>query len=142
MSDMADTMTRAIDDARALLGTLLSGGWQELHVVSGNTEIFIAREGGRPNPMRQALAAAAPPASTAAPQVEEVVTAPHVATVVDVLPVGTTVAAGERIATIRVLDGEEIVASPAAGRVAAIHAAAGALVEYKAPIVSLSGAAQ
>jgi biotin carboxyl carrier protein len=122
------------------MDTLLASGWKDIHVVSAGTEIFIAREGGRSNPMRQAAAA---PATAVAPTPleAEVVTAPHVASVVSVLAVGTIVSAGDRVATIRVLDEEEIISAPSAGSVAAIHVDAGALIEFKAPIVSLTGVA-
>lgn len=140
MSQSDIPLARAVDDARALLDALLSSGWKDLHVLSGGTEIFIAREGGRPNPMREASVFVPVPA--AEPPQEQLVTAPHVGTVVDVRALGTMIAAGDPVATIRVLEQEETITAQAAGAVIAIHAAIGALVEYKTPVLSLSGAAQ
>jgi acetyl-CoA carboxylase biotin carboxyl carrier protein len=137
MSAPINSLQSAIDDARALLDTLLSSDWQDIHVVSGETEIFIAREGGRPNPMRRASTVAAPALVAEATGQDDVVTAPHVATIVEVLAIGTQVESGARVATIRVLDTEETVSAPHAGIVTAIHAETGVLVEFKAPILSL-----
>ncbi len=133
---MSDPMMRAVEDARALLASLRASGWQDVHVASGGIEIFIARDGGRANPMRKAAARPAGMAETAVPM-DEIVTAPHVATVVNVVPIGTAVQAGDRIASIRVLDEEEAVAAPRAGSITAIHAEAGTLVEFKGAILSL-----
>lgn len=141
MSASINPIQSAIDDARALLETLLSGGWQDIHVASGETEIFIARDGGRPNPMRcgatSATLATNPQPLDRSPDQDHVVTAPHVATVVEVLAVGTHVESGARVATIRVLESEEPVAAPSTGVVTAVHAGIGALVEFKMPILSL-----
>ena len=133
---------RAITDARALLDTLLSSAWQELHVVSGGTEIFIARPGGGINPMH-VLAAAAPPAPSAAPfdVTETCVTAQHVATLVDILPVGTDLRVGEPVATIRILDVEETIPAPVAGRISSLSADVGALIEYGTPLLIIAQAA-
>jgi acetyl-CoA carboxylase biotin carboxyl carrier protein len=144
MSALMNTLQSAIDDARALLDTLLASDWQEIHVASGTTEIFIARDGGRPNPMRQA--AVSPVAASGgleAPEEQaQAVTAPHVATIVSLVAIGTQVDSGARIATIRVLDTEEVVAAPWAGTVTAIHADVGALVEFKTPILSLGASSR
>ncbi|ASY44098.1 hypothetical protein CJD35_06260 [Sphingobium xenophagum] len=137
-----NNMDRAITDARALLDTLVSSDWQELHVVSGETEIFIARAGGGFNPMRLG-AAVADAELTAAPAAgpETSVTAQHVATLVQVLPVGTDLKEGDILATIRVLDTEEAIPAPVAGRIASLSADVGSLVEYGMPILSIAQAA-
>lgn len=128
----------AIDNARALLATLLESGWSELHVVSGETKIFIARDGGRANPMREAPAASAEPAVAGA---MTTVTAPHVATLVSAAAPGSSIEKGAVIATIAVLDEEEPVLAPVSGRVLAVHADPGALVEFKTPLVDLEESA-
>ena len=139
MMDANNPIERAITDARALLDTLLTSGWQDMHVVSGDTEIFVAQAGGRPNPMRVA------PVSELAMQPvsaqETAVAAPHVATLVDMLAVGTAVKAGQTVATIRVLDDEEVLTAPIDGRIATAHVQAGSLVEFGAPILSIAQAA-
>lgn len=133
---------RAITDARALLDTLVSSAWQELHVVSGETEIFIARAGGGINPMR-VLAAPVEPDLPVTPLdgAETCVMAQHVATLVDILPVGTDLQVGERVATIRVLDVEETIPAPVSGRIVSLSVDVGALIEYGTPILSIAKAA-
>lgn len=130
-----DAVTRAINDARALLSTLISSEWQELHVVSGDTEIFVARHGAGANPMRAAQASDAVEAPAAGPELQ--MKAPHVATVIAALPVGTSVSAGQKVATLRVLDEEEDVLSPVSGTIVRIDAEGGALVEYDDPLLSI-----
>jgi len=145
MTAPKDSAAQAIDDARALLETFLSSGWDEMHVVSGGTEIFLAQPRGGSNPMRMAppVAAATPlPAvatPVAGPQFE--VKAPHVATLVSVLAVGTQVAAGQGIATVRVLDEESELTASAAGTIVAVAAAPGDLLDYAAPVASIVEAA-
>ncbi|MGK2910986.1 MAG: hypothetical protein ACSLE1_14470 [Sphingobium sp.] len=140
MSDNA--MDRAIADARALLDTLMSSGWQELHVVSGETEIFIARADGGFNPMRVGTAAAEPelPVVPANAPVTSV-TAQHVATLVHALPIGTDLQAGDPVATIRVLEVEEVIPAPVAGRITSHSAEVGALIEYGMRILGIAQAA-
>lgn len=140
MTTDADPVAQAINDARALLDTLLASGWGEVHVVSGDTEIFIARQRGAPNPMR-----AAPPeagsGATVPPAPERLVSAPHVATLVDALPLGTVVAVGDAIATLRVLEDREIVEAPVAGTIVRIDATIGSLLDYGAPLLAIGEAA-
>ena len=136
-----DPLATAIDDARALLDTLLASDWNDVHVVAGGTEIFIARRSGRANPLLaggETAAAAAPEQRATA---REEVRAPHVATLVEVVPVGTPVAAGDRVAVLRVLDDEQPLTAAVAGTVGATPAAPGALLDYGAPVVVLEIAA-
>lgn len=136
-----DPAIAAIDDARALLDTLLTHGWQQLYLVSGDTEIFLARDGGGSNPMR--MVAAAPvvtaPAAQAGP--ETAVPVPHVATLEQVLAVGTHVIVGQTVATVRVLDEQEDIIAPVSGTIVRVDAAPGALLEYGATLLSIAGAA-
>ncbi len=143
MTDKTDTTRAAIQDARALLETMLAADWQEVHVVSGGTEIFLARPQGRANPMRVAPVAA-PVAAVAAPVAQGkdvLVKAPHVATLVSCAAAGQSVAAGETIAVLRVLDEEIALSAARAGTVVGADAAAGALVEFDTPILTLREAA-
>lgn len=130
-----DAVTRAINDARALLSTLISSEWQELHVVSGDTEIFVARAGGGANPMRAPQLSEVIEEPAAEPELQ--VKAPHVATIVASLQVGTLVSTGQKVATLRVLDEEKDVLSPISGTIVRIDAELGALVEYDDPLLSL-----
>lgn len=141
MTKMTDPTDAAIHDARALLQTLMASDWREVHVRSGEAEIFIAREGGGANPMRASapiasVEPASPLAATSGSNV--VVTAPHVATLTDALSVGTVVSAGQTVATLRVLDQTEAVEAPVAGAITSVSAAAGDLLDFKAPILSIT----
>lgn len=146
MTAASDATDTAITDARALLQTLLASDWLETHVRSGSTEIFIARDGGGPNPMREAAAAptaalsAMPPVSSAR-GADTTVVAPHVATLVDTVAVGTFVAAGETVANLRVLDETIAVVAPVAGTVSGIGSGLGDLLDFKAVILSIAQSA-
>ena len=138
MSADTEPALQAITDARALLDALLAGGWQELHIISGTTEIFLARNGGGANPMRSTPPAPPQPVNASAPETE--VTAPHVASIVDLLPVGTAVSAGEKIATLRLLDENEPLTSPIAGTIIRHGAGPGQLVDYGAILLAIRAA--
>lgn len=135
MTIREDAVTQAVNDARALLASLLSSEWQEVHVVSGDTEIFIARHGAGANPMRVSPPQEPIEAIATGPELQ--MKAPHVATVVDTLPVGTSVSAGQKVATLRVLHEEEDVLSPTSGTIVRIDAAQGVLVQYDDPLLAL-----
>ncbi|EIZ77813.1 acetyl-CoA carboxylase, biotin carboxyl carrier protein [Novosphingobium sp. Rr 2-17] len=142
MTGSQDTATQAINDARALLDTLVANGWHEMHVVSGDTEIFLAAQGGGRNPMRDvmvsATAATPAPENVAVPSREVEVKAPHVATLVSLVAVDTMVMAGQRVATIRVLDDEMELPAEVSGTVARVNAAAGDLLDYATPIAVIA----
>lgn len=129
----------AIDNARALMDGLLKSDWKELHVASDGLEVFIARDGAGPNPMLGEVVTAAP-ATSAPPAVAAAVkeiTAPHVATLVSLVAEGTEVQAGDSVAVLSVLDEEEDLPAPAAGRVAGLLAQAGDLVEFGTPLLRI-----
>lgn len=140
MTAPKDSVAQAIIDARALLDALVTNGWKEMHVVSGDSEIFLARQGGRANPMRH-IPVPAPPApapSTEGGQGRETkVQAPHVATLVSVLAVGTSVAAGQSVATLRVLEAETEVAATVGGTIVRVDAVPGDLLDYAALLLSI-----
>lgn len=140
-AEKKDPVIAAVDDARALLDTLLTSGWQQLHVASGDTEIFLVRDGGAANPMR--AAAPAPIVATPAIQVgpETIVPVPHVATLERALAVGTQVTAGQAVATVRVLDEQEDIAAPISGTIVRVDAQPGSLLEYGATLLSIAAAA-
>jgi biotin carboxyl carrier protein len=141
MTQCDKEVERALTDARALLEALLISGWQDVHVVSGGTEIFIARPGGRDNPLRRQVVAVGSTTEPVAGETEILVAAQHVATLVDVLAVGAAVRAGEKVATIRVLDVEEDLLAPVAGRIAEAPVQPGALVEFGMTILRIAEAA-
>ena len=139
-SGTPDPVTQAITDARALIESLLASGFQDMHVVSGETEIFLARPAGRANPMR-ARPAPAESAVAAVLGAETTVKAPHIATLCATAPLGSMVRAGDTIATLSLLDEEIAVPSPLAGEITGLPLAPGSLVEFDQPIVLLRGAA-
>jgi biotin carboxyl carrier protein len=123
-----------VNDARVLLAQLRRSQWGELHVRTPQGEIFIARHGGGPNPMRRVATDAA---ESTAPEAGHVVRAPHVGTVLAALPVRTAVAIDMIVCRLAVL-GEVIeVSSPHAGVVGEVFVMEGALVEYESPLVTV-----
>lgn len=140
MTAPKDSVSQAINDARALLDALVTNGWKEMHVVSGDSEIFLARQGGRANPMRHVAVPAQPvtaPATQGGQGRETEVQIPHVATLVRVLAVGTSVAAGQSVATLRVLEVESEVAATVGGTIVRVDAAPGDLLDYAALLLSI-----
>lgn len=128
---------KAINDARALLATLVAGDTRDIYVRSGSTEIFIARQDGRPNPMR-----AQKPNPTRHLDEQTLVAdilAPHVSNLIDMLVVGSVVASGDWVATVSVLDDEHQVFASTAGAVAESFSVKGAFLEYGSRILSISG---
>lgn len=134
-----DSNKAAINDARALLDALLANDWCDVHVSTGGTEIFIARERGRVNPMPATAASCARDSGEG--ETISAVSAPHVATLVSVVPVGSVVAQGEIVARIAVLDEEEGLPAPVSGRVAMVHVEVGVLLEFKMPILDIGASA-
>lgn len=130
MSGDRDDTALAIDDARALMDALLASDWQELHVRSEGLEIFLAREGGGPNPMLAGAAQGAAPGAVQPTADRHRLTAPHVATVTWVAEVGTVLAAGQPAIRLAVLGDETDMPTKQAGRVSLIHAEIGQLVEF------------
>lgn len=127
---------KAINDARALLAALIAGDKRDIYVRSGGTEIFIARQDGRSNPMR-----AQTPNPTRQQGEQTLVAdilAPHVSNLIDVLAVGSVVASGDWVATIGVLDDEHHVFASTAGEVAKIFSEKGTFLEYGSRILSIS----
>jgi biotin carboxyl carrier protein len=136
MTGTRTPLQQAIDDARALIDVLTAQGWQEVHVVSGETEIFIAKDGGSINPMRVLETSRALPLADALGQT--IVKATHVGTIVYVAAMDAVVANGQVVARFRVLDAVEDILAPVSGQIALVHAKVGALVEFDAPIIALS----
>jgi biotin carboxyl carrier protein len=126
----SNSVRHAIDNARALIDAMAAHGWREVHFRSGDTEIFVAHEGGGPNSMRIRTSQGG--------TVNTVVSAPHVGTIVECVALGTVVAQGACVAMLRVLDTRVEVSAPVSGRVAAIHGEVGTLVGFGAPIMALA----
>lgn len=127
---MSDTIT----DARALLRLFAQSGYGEIHVRSGDFDLFIARTAGRTNPLRAATTVPAPEARL---RTTHVIKAPHIASLISTLPIGSTVAVGEVVARIALLDEQIDIEADQPGMIDATLAEPGALIEYGAPILSL-----
>lgn len=137
-------MSDTIAHSRALLRLFAQSGYGELHVRSGDFEMFVARSGGRRNPLHAVASLAQPPAtvqSTPAQATAFRVTAPHIASLISILPVGSAVAAGDAVARLALLDEQIDIVADRAGMVDAVLAQPGALVEYATPLLSLTSAA-
>jgi biotin carboxyl carrier protein len=136
-------MNDIVTDTRALLRLFRQSGYGDFHLRSGDFEMFVARPGGGANPLRAVAAVeAVPPSQTAVPSAatERLVSAPHIASFVSALPVGSAVAAGDAVARIELL-GEPIdLVAEGPGMVTEVMAQPGALVEYAAPLVRLLAA--
>ncbi|VWX54160.1 biotin/lipoyl-containing protein [Novosphingobium sp. 9U] len=142
MGVKTDPAAAAIDNARAMLETFLASDWKEIHVASAELELFIARDSGGANPMRAALPANEGSALEApAAGAHHEVKAPHVATLVSVVPEGTWVEQGEPVARLSVLDEEEDLPAPVSGRLASATRNAGDLVEFGDVLLTLEEAA-
>jgi acetyl-CoA carboxylase biotin carboxyl carrier protein len=133
-------MSDTIANSRALLRLFSQSDYGELHVRSGDFEMFVARAGGRRNPMRDAVLAPAPAPAPAA-RAAFLVTAPHIASLVSTLPVGSVVAAGDKVARIALLDEAIDIVADQAGTIDTLLAQPGALIEYATPLLSLTSAA-
>lgn len=140
-----DGAAEAIQNARALLKALIASDWKELHVVSDGTEIFIARPGAGANPMQGApleMPVIQGQETEAPAEISEsIISAPHVATLVDIMEVGTIVTAGQEVATISVLDEMHAVTALTGGTISGHKAQPGALIEYGMAILSIVRAA-
>lgn len=141
MTDIKDPFEAAVDDLRALMTSFLDGDWSETHVIDARGEIFIAREGGGPNPLLREIADgydfADCAGSARASGALRDIAAPHVATLVSIVAPGAQVAAGAELARLSVLDEEETLLSPVAGEVVEVCTALGALVEHGTILIRL-----
>lgn len=138
-------MTDIITDTRALLRLFRQSGYADIHLRSGDYELFVATPGGGANPLHAPVAVEAAPVPLSAVPVEaakaeQLVSAPHIASFVSALAVGSAVAAGDAVARIELL-GEPIdLCADQPGLVTEVLAEPGALIEYAAPLVRLLAA--
>lgn len=137
-------MTDIVNDTRALLRLFSKSGYGDLHLRSGDYELFVAKPNGGVNPLHAPIAEAPSTGQPAAPNqatgVEQIVTAPHIASFVSALDVGSAVSAGDPVARIELL-GEPIdLHAEQAGMVMDVLARPGALIEYATPLLRLLAA--
>lgn len=141
MIEINDKARSAITNARALLDTMLANGWDQVCITGEEGDYFIARSAGTPNPL---VAPAAPVAAAPAPAPVAVataaprsITAPHVGTVAWLAALGTSIAKGDVVARLAVLDTQVDVVAPEAGTVSTQTARIGDLAEYAVELVTL-----
>ena len=121
----------SLNDARALIDTLVSRGWQSAAVRVGNSEFLLSRDELLDRGLPLNVTAEAPGAApTAAPAQLQTVSAPHVGTLAEIAAVGSTVARGEMVAVLAVLGERVEIFAPESGRVIGHKVEPGALVEY------------
>lgn len=138
-------MTDIITDTRALLRLFRQSGYADIHLRSGDYELFVATPGGGANPLHAPVVVEAAPVPLSALPVEaakaeQLVSAPHIASFLSALAVGSAVTAGDAVARIELL-GEPIdLCADQPGLVTEVLAEPGALIEYAAPLVRLLAA--
>ncbi len=135
MTDATPSTARAIGDARALLAEMLTKGWRQIHVRSGDAEFFITSDGGRANPLGRPGQG-----SLGVSSARHLIVAPHVATLVSVLAPGANVAAGEPLAMLELLGTNIPIIAEQAGRVDEVYLMSGDLVEFGMPVLTVVAA--
>lgn len=136
-------MSDDITTTRALLRMLDKSPYGDLYIRQDGYELFLSRHGGGGNPMRQAVGQAAQPAAVPAPAPATLldVTAPHVATLLSALPVGTAVTAGKTaLARLGLLDEVIEITAGQDGTIAELVQEPGALLDHGAAILRLAPA--
>lgn len=127
------TDNTAVNDARALLREFQRSKLRACHLRTNAMELFLTRD-----PALRPPARAAPTAPAAEPPVLAHLTAPHLATLVEMLAVGSAVSAGTTLARIALLEEEILLHAEHDGVVAAHHATQGDLLEYGQRILHLA----
>lgn len=130
-----------IADLRGLLGIVERSDWREFYLRLDDWSVFMARPGGGSSPMLSDhsgdMAAARDLPDERSPTTA-FLNAPHIATFLSALAVGSSVEAGDPLARIELL-GETIdLASESAGVVTAVLVDQGMLVEYDQQLVELT----
>lgn len=134
-----DGSAATLGDARALLDTFVSQGWQSVFVRVDDREFLFSRDAllERALPVVAACAALAT-AQVAVPVQMQVVLAPHVATLLEIAAVGSMVAKGGQVAVLSVLEERVEIFASESGQVLGHKAEPGALVEYGQILAELS----
>jgi acetyl-CoA carboxylase biotin carboxyl carrier protein len=118
-----------LENVRALLAAFARSPWRDLHLRTELAEVFIAKTNGGANPMV---------AQQADQHNVKTVRAPHIASMLSVLPNGTKIAAGDVVATIELLGAPIEIVSADAGTILSAEGFPGGLVEYDQPLVTLA----
>lgn len=128
-----------LNDVRALLATFLSHGWQSAVVRVGDSEFLLSHDALLEQALSLVAASESPAAvPLAAPVQLQTVSAPHVATLVEIAAVGSIVAKGGQVVVLSVLGERVEISASASGQVKGHKAQPGALVEYGQVLVELT----
>ncbi len=123
----------ALGEIRSLLALFRQSDLRDLWVGARDWSVFLAKPGGSPYPN----APAAPsPAIAAAPA--DTVTAAHLGVVTELLPSGSAVAIGDKVAELAVLDERRAVLARGSGTVGRHLAPVGQFVEFGQPLLEIA----
>lgn len=129
-------MSQLVDEIRATLRDFRQSPWLDLAVRSADWQIFMAKPGGKSNPLLEATQAEGViEAGTDA--VTTSVSAPHLGLFAHSVEAGAQVAAGDSLGVLNALDRATSVVAESAGVVHAVFFEDGDLVEYGEVLVTL-----
>jgi biotin carboxyl carrier protein len=137
MNGRAGSIT-LLNDARALLDTLVSQGWKSAVVRVGDSELTLSRDALLERDFPADTVGEVGGAPTAASPQLQIVSAPHIGTLVEIAAVGSMITKGGVVAVLTVLEERVEICAPAAGQVHGHRAQPGALVEYGQPLAELA----
>jgi len=124
------TSVSEFNEALAFVQLFARGSWTSCHVRTGQLEIFVFRDPGHDNPM---VAPRPAPMEVAG----ELLTAPHVGTLIELAPIGSCIEQGGCYAALSLLDTRIDLVTDHAGTIADHLQPLGALVEFDQPLVRL-----
>lgn len=128
-------MIDAVHESRALLRLFERSALKDLYIRTPNYSFFVARASGAANPLREV-----DPRSEASAAEAWSLTAPHVASVRSILPMGAQVQAGAIVATLDLLGETFDLTAECDGVIAAVLVAENDLVEFDRPILRIARA--
>ena len=131
-------MSEAYQSIRAFLRDFRQSPWREIHVAGQGFEYFMSRDPDAVSPML-ANHVAVDGAGEASDGPVAMLRAPHLGIFRSLVSVGSSVAGGDRVAEIMVLDRPTYITAATDGVVANV-ANDGDLVEYDAEIVGIRAA--
>lgn len=131
-------MSEAYQSIRAFLRDFRQSPWREIHVAGAGFEYFMSRDPAAVSPMLANEGTGEAPGEHVDGPVA-MLRAPHLGLFRSLVPVGSAVASGDRVAEIMVLDRPTYITASTDGVVAHV-ADDGDLVEYDAEIVGISPA--
>jgi acetyl-CoA carboxylase biotin carboxyl carrier protein len=133
-----------VSDTRALLWIFEKSDYRDLHLRLEGYSVFLAKSGGHANPMHDSPIGDRPLHDRIVPDVarstaSHAIVAPHIASLISTLPLGSCVAMGDIVARLSLLDEFIDLKADYVGTVEAVSAEVGDLLEYGSPILELAG---